>query len=237
MGPTWPARALTVVALGALAAGCGGHDTGAGGGDSFAKGPPVDIADTAKADMKKLDSVTYSGKITSGTESISLDIQASSEGDCTGTIGLGAGTAQVVAENGVTWFRPDKTFWREQAPDQADAIIQTVGDKWVVDSNKEFARFCDLDQFFDQVFTSDDDASKYKTVGTGEVDGKQVVKVTNTGAKGASTGYILVDDPHYLVEVERTDGDEPGKIEFSDFDKPFTVQAPAADQVIDLTTQ
>lgn len=237
MTSSWPLRAVLAVALVGLATGCGGDDKGGGGGDDFADKPAAEIADAAKADMKALDAVRYSGDITSGSDSISLDIQASSGGDCTGTLGLGDGTAEVLAKGGDLWFRPDEAFWRQQAPDQAEAIITAVGDKWVVDSNQEFAQFCDLDKFFEQVFATPDSGSKYKTVGTGELDGQQVVKVDNTSAKGTSTGYVAVDDPHYLLKVERTEGDQPGKIEFSDFDDQFAVEAPADDEIIDLSQQ
>jgi hypothetical protein len=238
MTSSWPLRAVVAFMLVGLATGCGGDDKGdGGGGDDFAKTAPAEIADAAKTDMKALDSVRYSGDIASGGDAITLDVQATSGGDCTGTLGLGDGKAELLAKDGDTWFRPDEAFWRQQAPEQADAIIAAVGDKWVVDSDQEFARFCDLDQFFEGVFASDDEDSEYKTVGTDELDGREVVKVANTSAEGTSTGYVVVDEPHYLLKVERTEGDQPGKIEFSDFDEEFDVEAPADDEVIDLSQQ
>ncbi len=232
-------RAAAALAFLALAAGCGGSDgddKGDDGGDSdFAKQSATKIADAAKADMKELDSVTYAGDINSTGQAISLDIQASSEGDCTGSIGLGDGTAELLSKDGDNWFRPDEAFWRQQAPEDADAIIAAVGDKWVVDTNAEFSQFCDLDAFFDNVFADDEDGSEYKTVGTDELNGEDVVKVENTDDRGTSTGYVLVDDPHYLLKIERTEGDDPGKIEFSEFDEEFEVEAPAEDEVVDLS--
>jgi len=228
-------RAAAALALLTLAAGCG-SDKGDDGADSdFAKKSATEIADAAKADMKKLDAVKYSGEISSDGQAISLDIQASSAGDCTGSIGLGEGTAELLSKDGDNWFRPDEAFWRQQAPDDADVIIAAVGDKWVVDTDAEFAQFCDLDAFFDNVFADEKDGSDYKTVGTDEVDGQDVVKVENTDDKGTSTGFVLVDEPHYLLKIERTEGDEPGKIEFSEFDEEFEVDAPGDDEVVDLS--
>ena len=54
-----------------------------------------------------------------------------------------------------------------------------------------------------------------------------MVKVENTDDKGTSTGYVLVDGPHYLLKIERTEGDDPGKVEFSEFDEEFDVEAPS----------
>jgi hypothetical protein len=232
--------ALSVLLV--LAAGCGGKDDSASdkNGDSaasaaFLKKSGDEIADAAKTDMKTLDTVKFSGEINSDGKSIKLDIQASSSGDCQGTIGIGDGTAQVAAKDGTSWFKPDAAFWKANAGDSADAIIQAVGDKWVLDTDSNFSQFCDLDSFFDSVFKKQDDASEYKVNGTDEIDGKKVVKVDQTDKDGTATGYVLLDGKHYLVKIERTAGDQPGAVEFTDFNKEFTVDAPSADEVIDLS--
>lgn len=224
--------AVAALATVLLAAGCGGDD---GGGDSdFAKQSGNKIAAAAKADMKDLEQVKYGGEITSGGDSIQLDIQASATGDCTGTIGIGEGTADVLAKDGNNWFRPDEAFWRAQAPDQADAIIAAVGDKWVLDTDANFAQFCDLDAFFDNIFT-EDSKGDYKTVGTDELDGQDIVKVEKSDDQGPATGYVLIEGKHYLLKLERTDGADAGTLEFSDFNKEFEVEAPAEDEVVDLS--
>jgi hypothetical protein len=227
-------RAAAALCVGGLmAAGCGGGDDG---GSDFAKQSGDKIAAAAKADMKSLDAVKFTGDITSGGQKVTLELQASSSGDCTGSIGLGDGTAQILAKDGTDWFKPDEAFWRANAGDSADAIISAVGDKWVLDSDSSFSQFCDLDAFFDNLFKSDAGAGKYKTTGTDEVDGDQVVKVEQTDDKGTSTGYVLVDGKHYLVKLERTEGDEPGHLDFTDFNKDFDVTAPADDEVVDLSS-
>ncbi len=233
MKPSLRLRTVAALATLVVVAGCGGD----GGGDSdFAKQSGNKIADAAKADMKDLDEVNYSGEVNSTGSSITLDIQASSAGDCTGTIGIGDGTAEVLAKDGVNWFRPDEAFWRAQAPDQADAIIAAVGDKWVLDTDANFAQFCDLDAFFDNIF-SDDSGSKgdYKTVGTDTIDGQDVVKVEKSDDQGPATGYVLIEGKHYLLKLERTDGTDAGSLEFSDFNESFEVEAPAEDEVVDLS--
>jgi hypothetical protein len=233
MTPSSRFRAAAALSLLVLAAGCGGKEDPAD--SDFAKQSAAKIADASKADMKGLDEVKYTGDITTDGSKITLDIQASSDGDCTGTIGIGDGTAELLAKDGDNWFRPDEAFWRQNAGDQADAIIAAVGDKWVVDNDKSFAQFCDLDAFFDNIFKQDDSSSVYEKVGTDEVDGQDVVKVEQTDDKGSATGYVLIDGRHYLVKLERTEGDDPGKLEFSEFDKAFEVEAPADDEVIDLS--
>jgi hypothetical protein len=231
-------RAAAALSLLVLAAGCGGgdKDDDTGSGDDFAKQSGDEIAAAAKADMKDLDSVKYSGEINSGGSSISLDIQASGDGQCTGSIGIGDGTAEVLAKDGENWFRPDEAFWRQQAPEDADAIMAAVGDKWVIDSDANFSQFCDLDAFFDNIFKDEADGGEYKTAGTDELDGQKVVKVEQTDEDGSSVGYVLVEGDHYLLKIERTEGDQPGKLEFSEFDEDFEVEAPAEDEVVDPST-
>ena len=231
-------RAAAVLSVLLLAAGCGGgdEDSGGGSGGDFAKQSGDEIAAAAKADMKSLDSVKYSGEIRSSGSSISLDIQASADGECTGTIGIGDGTAEVLATGGENWYRPDEAFWRQQAPDDADAIIAAVGDKWVIDSDASFSQFCDLEAFFDNIFKDEADGGAYKTTGTDEVDGQQVVKVEQSDEDGSSVGYVLVEGDHYLLKIERTEGEDPGKLEFSEFDEDVEVEAPSADEAVDPST-
>jgi len=231
-------RAAAVLSVLLLAAGCGGgdEDSGGGSGGDFAKQSGDEIAAAAKADMKSLDSVKYSGEIKSSGSSISLDIQASADGECTGTIGIGDGTAEVLATGGENWYRPDEAFWRQQAPDDADAIIAAVGDKWVIDSDANFSQFCDLEAFFDNIFKDEADGGAYKTTGTDEVDGQQVVKVEQSDEDGSSVGYVLVEGDHYLLKIERTEGEDPGKLEFSEFDEDVEVEAPSADEAVDPST-
>lgn len=226
-------RAVAALTVLVFAAGCGGKD---GGDSDFAKQDGEKIADAAKKDMLTLDAVKFSGEISSGGDDISLDIQASSAGDCTGTIGIGDGTAEVAAKDGSNWFRPDEAFWRANAGDSADAIIAAVGDKWVLDTDANFSQFCDLDAFFDNVFKDDSEGGKYKTTGTDTVDGQDVVKVEQSDDDGSATGYVLIDGKHYLVKIERTEGDDPGTLEFSDYNEKFEVDAPSEDEVIDLST-
>ncbi len=71
--------------------------------------------------------------------------------------------------------------------------------------------------------------------GTDQLDGQDVVAVDNTADDGTATAYILLDDPHYVLKVEKTAGEDQGAVEFSDFDQPFDVDAPTPDEVVDLS--
>ncbi|GAB3195880.1 hypothetical protein GCM10027062_03800 [Nocardioides hungaricus] len=224
--------------LTACSGGDGGGD-GGGGGNDFATSPAKDIVAETKADMGDLEAVKVSGTVTTNGQQITIDLQASSEGDCTGSIGIDDGTAELLGVGGETWMRPDEAFWRSFAGQNAEQVLTLVGDKWVVipAGGKSFGQFCDLDDLLNQLLEDEDDGSTYSVTGTDDLDGDEVVLVDNEDPKnGTSTGYVLVDEPHYLVKIEKTEGDDIGTVSFSAFDEAFQVEAPTADQVVDLNT-
>lgn len=228
--------ALAALGLGAATlTGCGGD-----GGSDFGDQSAEEIVDAAKADMEKLKSVRVSGTVTSDGEEITIDMQSSSGGSCTGSIGIGGGTTELLGVDGETWMRPDEAFWRSFGGGSADQILEVVGDKWVVIGSDEdsFNQFCDVDQLLEEMLTDDeDDKSTYEKKGTDELDGDDVVKVESTDPEdGSSMGYVLADEPHYLVKIERTEGEEQGSVTFSDFDEDVDVEAPADDEVVDLNS-
>ncbi len=196
-----------------------------------------EISDISKADMLELQSVAYDGELVSNGAPLGLDVQASADGSCTGTLDLNGGIVELLAADGGAWYRPDEAFWRANAGQDADQIINAVGDKWVVDTQGDFSQFCDLNGFLTSIFEDDGSESTYEVVGTEELDGEEIVKVTNTDADGSATGYVLVEGEHYLVKIERTEGDNPGELNFSAFDEDVTAEAPAEDEQIDLSQQ
>lgn len=221
---------MAVAGLGAAAVltACGGND--------FADGSADDIAKSAKSAMGDLTSVKVSGDITSGGDQINIDLQTDKDGNCTGSIGVGAGSAELLGVDGDVWMKPDEAFWNSFAGSSAAQVISLVGDKWVVvpQDQDSLNQFCDIDSLLEQML-KDDDTSTYSKAGTGSVDGDDVVKIDNKDKDGStSTGYVLVDDPHYLVKIEKTEGKDTGSVTFSDFDEKVDVEAPADSDVVDL---
>jgi hypothetical protein len=218
-----------ISAFAALAA-CGGND--------FADESADSIVSAAKEDMGDLEAVKVSGEITTGGQDISIDLQLNSDGDCTGSLGIAEGTTELLGVDGDVWMKPDEAFWRSFAGGAADEAMGLVGDKWVVvpDSEDSLDQFCDVDDLLDNLLKDDDsDKSTHTKKGTDTVDGEDVVKVDSEDpSEGTSTGYVLVDDPHYLVKIEKTEGDDTGSVTFSEFDEEFEVTAPDEDDVIDL---
>jgi hypothetical protein len=247
--------ALAGLTAAALLAGCGGNDDGgdasggrpSGGsssgagsasGSDFAGQSGQQIADAAKADMAALSSLRVAGTVTTGGSEVAIDLQMDGDGNCTGSLGTSQGRVQLLGADGRTWMKPDAAFWRGMAGAQADRVMQLVGDKWVVvpSTEQSFSQFCDADQLIKELVSDEGSDTTYTKTGSSTVDGRDVVEVASKDTGGqSSTGYVLVDDPHYLVKVEQVGGKEPGSVTFSDFDADVRTEAPAEADTVDLS--
>ncbi len=203
-----------------------------GCGSGFADETAEDIVKTAGTDMGKLDSVRIVADIDSEGQAISLDLALDTDGNCTGEVGVGGGVAEVVSVDGESWFKADEAFYREQAGDQADQVLELVGDKWVADPNGQFATFCNLDDLLEQIGDTEGLEGIEKD-GTEDVDGDEAVKITGTEDGNDTTAFIATDEPHYILKIE-VSGDDTGEATFSDFDEDVDAEKPADDEIVEL---
>jgi hypothetical protein len=225
------------IAVAAAMTGCGGDDDGGdgdsgGGGESgFADEKPADIVDAATKAMGELDSLRISGEMSSEDQVGTIDIQLSNDGNCTGSLSFDqSGTIEILGVDGDRWFKGDEAFWSNTGIPDTSAVL----DKWVVDAEGDFGEFCSVDEFVGGLFEDESD-EEYTVTGTESVDGDDAVVIEQDDAEdGVSTGYVLVDDPHYMVKIEK-EGDEGGSVTFTDFNEEFEVTAPSADEVVDLS--
>lgn len=213
------------MAVAALMTGCGDDD---GGGSGFADESAKDIVAAAQKAMGELESVHLAGDITTDGSTITMDLSSSTTGNCEGDISIDGGALEVLQVDGDGWFKADEAFWQQQAPDQAAQIVAAAGDKWVVDTGSQFTSFCDLEGLLEEI-TTPDDSDEFKKDGTEDVDGEDAVKITGKD----STAFIATDEPHYILKLEGS-GAEEGAITFSAFDEEIDVEAPAADDTVDL---
>jgi hypothetical protein len=211
------------------------------GGGGFEDESAETITTEAEEAMLDLSSVRMSGDLTTDGEALELDVQISTEGDCTGTIGLGGGDAslEILSIGGETWMKPSEEFWRMFAGPQADQVVEAAGDRWVVLPESEsdnFAELCDLDTFLEEMTEDDDEEGEEPTVGeTEEVDGQEAVVVESETEEGDPvSAWVATDEPHHILKLEVSQGDEPGVITFSDFDEELDLEAPSDDEVFDL---
>jgi len=226
-----PHRTIAIIGAAALLAACGGD------GESFADQPAKDIIEATKADMEALSSLRMSGELVTDGEQVEIDMAISTDGDCAGSVGQQGGTAEIISIGGTSYMKPDAAFWELFAGEGASSIVELVGDRWVAVPGDagEFAAFCDLDQLLDELRADDDQDEDAEVEGTEEIDGKEAVRISSTSDDGEPvTVWVAADSPHVILQMEVTEGDEPGTIRFSEFDAPIDVEAPAGDDVVDL---
>ena len=118
-------------------------------------------------------------------------------------------------------------------------IMGVVGDKWVVmpAEESEVSEFCDLDSLLDEFAEESDDDKDVSKGETEEVDGEETIIIDGESDEGdPMKAWIATEGKHYILKLEVTDGEEPGTITFSEFNEDVDVEAPAEDEVIDLTS-
>jgi hypothetical protein len=221
------------IAVATALTGCGGSDGGDGGdggSSDFADEKPADIVAATQKAMGDLESLSISGETSADGETANLDLQLSSSGDCTGTISFDTtGTIEILGVGEDRWFKGDESFWSTTGIPDTSSVL----DKWVIDAQDDFAQFCAIDDFVGEMFQDDTDET-FTSKGIESLDGDDVIAIEQDDAtEGISTGYVLVDEPHYMVKVEK-EGDNGGTITFSGFDEEFEVTAPSADEIVDL---
>lgn len=226
-----PGAAL-VVALATLSA-CGGGD------QAFADRSVKEILATAEESMDGLRSVHIDSNVIVGgwrppegakpTSYGSLDIDLGSDGSCAGTVSLVAGRAQVVGMNGVTWIKPDEAFWRTEVSEDADAVMERVRDRWVEDRSGRFSTHCDLAGTVANLF-ADVVMIDLEKDGSSDIEGRKAIKLS--GSEGSV--HIAAEAPHVVLRVELAGG-EPGVMDLSRFDEELDIEAPADDEIVDLT--
>ena len=204
----------------------------AGCGSSFADESATDIVKQSSTDMGKLKSMHIAADITSSGQAITLDLSLDTDGNCTGEVGVGGGKAQVVSVDGDSWFKADEAFYQENAGDQADAVLELVGDKWVADPQGQFASFCDLDELLKQIGDTGN-LKDVKTDGTEDVDGDEAVKIVGSEDGNDTTAFVATDEPHYILKIE-VSGDDEGVATLSDFDEAVEPEKPADDEIVEL---
>jgi hypothetical protein len=208
---------------------------------AFDEQPGSRIAAAGSAAMQGLGSLRYRLSVRGVPEDaqLAVDVRAADTGDCNGTITLGGGgRIQIRGVGGEQWFKPDHAAWRATEQGRANDFIAAAGDHWVRDQGFEYANFCFFEDLLGEML-DDVGTGAWFTVGSDTVDGHEVVRVQSSGTEGAvSVAAVRVDEPHYLASLQRT-YDEDGAVStgrFSEFEVDVEAEAPADDDVVDLSS-
>ncbi|MCX4747449.1 hypothetical protein OG455_18310 [Kitasatospora sp. NBC_01287] len=183
-----------------------------------------------KATSLKLDAVgTDSG------DSIEMHLSLDTTGDCSGSIAMGSkGSFQILSTPQQTWIQPDAKFWTTMGGAHGAEAAELFKGRWMTGSKddpdlKSLAESCNLTQFTGDMNQDGDQATK---TGADTVNGQPTVTLHIKSTDGTSGDmWVAAQGTPYPLKANTTNG----KLAFSNFDQPVVVQAPSADQVIDIS--
>jgi len=242
LGATLAALALTAGSLGV--AGCGGDSTTsssatattgttAAADNGVASLGAQEILTKATAAANAASSVRIAGNVDQDGQQVSLDLMLGKD-VADGTLGIKGQQVDVRLVDGKFYLRAPAAFY-EAIGGGGAAIGQLVGDKWFsvpLDNSAAAAKFAAFQGFtnknelFDTLLK---DASKATVKGTGDVSGQPVVLLDDS--EGGVLAVATTGEP-YPIQVRGSSSDNSGTLNFTDWNAPVNVTAPA--DAIDL---
>lgn len=226
---TWIGIALAAGVL-LAASGCGGgSDSGVGAKPtpSFADRSAASIRQAAYAAMQDVRSVRMIGNSGTGDQPATVDVVMNASGDCRGSVTIGLTSTELLAAGGHAWVRPDAAFWTTQMGEPFDSFAPLKGRWVVVPDGNEFGSLCDLDELL--AGFSKKKASAKDSVDSGSLNGTEAVRLSTVKGGKTFTTWVAADEPHFVLQIDVSDaaGGALIHLDFSHFDEPLKVKAPA----------
>ncbi len=219
---------VLIAGLAVTGTGCGGTDPDEGT-NGVGKLPAGQIEGKAKAAAGAAASVHLSGTLVSGGKTYALDVRLGKDGG-SGEVKSQEDTFQLLRVGEQLYLKASAAFWGKS--DSAGKL----GDKYVKvpesdPTYKQFRGFTDMHVLLDGLLGLDGKLAKgsYTKVGN-----TRAVPVTADKGKGGQLSVSLEGTP-YPLRMERAGG--AGRVELTDWGKPFPLEAPPQDQTLDYGSQ
>jgi hypothetical protein len=183
-----------------------------------------EIFNTAVTTAEAATSVHVVGAIHSGTQSVGLDLSIVQGKGASGTISEGSASFKLISVGGSYYIQPDRSFLLKFAHSSAAADL--FKGKWLKASSTDgsFASFGQLTSIKSLIGSLPHGHGTLTKGSTSTLAGQPAIAVTSS--KGG-TMYVATTGKPYPLQVSKTSGSQSGKVTFSDYDKPFTITAPA----------
>jgi hypothetical protein len=200
------------------------------------------VEDAAHGAMSSLTSMRAVGETTSDGQKISFDLSVDRSKDCLGTVTMGSlGSLEVRHNSAGTWVKPDQAFWKAVAaqqgkPESGATAAEIFKGRYLTSGKddadmKQMTGMCDV---LDAIANDDSRPTHATKAGTATVNGATALAIKDTDNSGSSTGYVAMEGTPYVLRLV-SEGSDAGQMDFSDFNKSLDIQAPPADQVIDIS--
>ncbi|MGW6895715.1 hypothetical protein [Streptomyces sp. NBC_01727] len=201
----------------------------------FARLTGPEVAGKALAATRAAKSV----RITVGTKSpdgtpVEAYVATDIRGECTVTLSMGAaGTMDLVRTGGTVYTQSDEAMLRAASAGRSrhtdtNAEVKKLTGRWVkADHADRFTAqtlgYCDRKGFLDRLAENSDTAHKGKATAVGSMPALSLTGRTGSGTWQAA---VAAEGRPHLLKLRFSTG-TPLTVEFTEFDKPFTVKRPA----------
>ena len=207
-----------------------------------------ELADQAKKNLLDAESVhlrltdrsadTRTGK----TQPASMDLSLDRDGNCAGTMrmGAGGGSVEIVKRGAEVWMKPDTVFWKAQVPGgEGDAVAELLKGRYIHGSTRDamlkgMADTCDLTSFQKDVTADSSDTRRLTKGAETKVDGMDVIPLKGTSEGRRVVLYVTSDTPHRLVRATQKGDGTDMTLSFSDYGRPVPSKTPSADESVDV---
>ncbi|HEU5144631.1 MAG TPA: hypothetical protein VFT81_05595 [Dermatophilaceae bacterium] len=194
----------------------------------------AEILAKAKSNALGAKSGSFAGEVTENGQTMKIDFKGTDDGTTSDiTIDMAAeGKVHLISVGGTVYMQGDAAFWKAQG---APAEMQSAGDKFIKapagedDLTKELTISNFLAEAFNEV-TPDKVSEK---VGSEKLNGVDCWVLVDKKGKEEGSLYVSKDK----FELVRFTGstDSPGQIDFSSWNKDLGIEAPKADQIMDIS--
>jgi hypothetical protein len=200
-------------ALAVVVAGCGGSSS------NESKKTAAQIVQDATAAVKDVKGVHMSGTFTTSGKRVALTLDLGRQSG-QGTLDLGDAHADVARVGEVSYIRANSAFWKLFAGAGAAVLLH---DRWLSGSTTKpplnaFAQFLSIDALLKEAFTGTA-SHTLKKLGTRTYKGQKVIAISDP--QGHETLLVAAEGKPYPVAATGQ-----GNIDFSDWNKEVTVEAP-----------
>lgn len=205
-----------------------------GGDGKPARSEAQQLVDQAKAALTEATTVRVQGEIPTDDDVIKLDVTAGKDGG-EGTMTLGGFDVDVLWVEETPYFRGPADFWVARGGGKINSQTAVALSKaWVKSSADSslgsLGSFLQTSTFAEQAFADVPDSIELGE--KKDFDGREGVAVLNPEKEGGGVLYIATDDTHQPLALVPKEGD--GGLSFTDYDKADPVEAPPANEVVEL---
>lgn len=217
---------LTLAAVSAAVAGCGGSSSGNGVESKSA----AEIVSAAKAAADKAQSVHVSGDVKTGGASLNLDLQLVEGEGAKGKISEGGLSFELIRIGDTAYISGSGSFYERFGGKEAAKLLK---DKWLKApaTTGEFATLGSLTDLRQLIDSALGEHGKLKKGSTTTIDGQKVIEVKDVTHGGSL--YVATTGKPYPIEIKGGGAKSSGTVSFDKWDEEVKLKAPS--ESIDIT--